>query len=187
MTGQRRIIPKASLGFAASLISVLIIFILNRNGIYLAWAQVIAAALIGAVAGVIEKSHRKVVLGMALACIGWISGEHFSRLLFHSVATWVFVGSFIGMTAGILEKSLKSGIGGFFLGAIGGLVGVAAGLSTIMVDWTRSLDMQAMSILGAGVFINLLLAFKGPKSPDRAIVAADEISKPESPNKDLGG
>ena len=187
MIGERKIILKASLGFAASLISVLIIFILNRNGIYLAWAQIIAAALIGAVAGIAEKSRGKIALGMILACIGWFSGEHFSRLLFHSIATWIVVGGFIGLTAGILEKSPKSIIGGICLGAIGGLMGVAAGLSTIMIDWTRSPDMQAMSILGAGIFISLLLALKRPKNIDSAIVAADEIDKPESRDKDLGG
>lgn len=187
MTGERKIILKASLGFVASLVAVLIIFILNRNGIYLAWAQIIAAALIGTVAGVAEKSRRKIALGMLLACIGWFSGEHFSRLLFHSVATWIFVGGFIGLTAGVLEKSPKSIIGGTCLGAIGGLMGVAAGLSTVMIDWTHSLDMQAMSILGAGIFISLLLSLKSPKGIDTAIVAADEIDKPELPNKELDG
>ena len=98
---------------------------------------------------------------------------------------WIFVGGFIGLTAGVLEKSPRSIIGGICLGAIGGLMGVAAGLSTIMIDWTRSLDMQAMSILGAGIFISLLLALKRPKSIDRATIAADEIDKPESPNKEL--
>ncbi len=187
MTGERKIILKASLGFAASLVAVLIIFILNRNGIYLAWAQIIAAALIGTVAGVAEKSRGKIALGMILACIGWFSGEHFSRLLFHSIATWIFVGGFIGLTAGILEKSPKSIIGGICLGAIGGLMGVAAGFSTIIIDQPHGLDMQAMGIMGAGIFISLLLALKRPKDIDGIIVAADEIDGPEPSSKDSAG
>jgi hypothetical protein len=187
MLGARKIILKTSLGFAAALISVLIIFILNRSGIYLAWAQIIAAALIGAVAGIAEKSRGKIALGMLLGCIGWFSGEHLSRLLFHSIATWIVVGGFIGLTAGILEKSPKSMVGGLCLGAMGGLMGPAAGLSTILIDWNRSLDMQAMSIMGAGIFISLLLALKRPKNIKGADVAADDAGKPESPNGDLDG
>jgi hypothetical protein len=187
MICERKILLKTSLGFAASLVAVLIIFILNRNGIYLAWAQIIAAALIGSVAGIAEKSPGKIALGMILACMGWFCGEYVSRFLFHSIVMWIFVGGFIGLTAGILEKSPKSIIGGICLGAIGGLMGVAAGLSTIMIDQPHGLDMQAMGIMGAGIFINLLLALKRPKGIDGTIVEADEINGPESSSKDLAG
>lgn len=183
MVGERKLIRKVTLGFGAGLISVAIIYGLNRSGFYIAWAPIVAAALIGAVAGAAEKRGNKIALGVCLACIGWISGEVFSRLLFHSIATWIFVGGFIGLTAGIMEKSLKSMIGGIVLGAIGGLMGVAAGLSTIMLDRLRSYDLQVMGIFGAAISINLLLGLKRPRSPDAPAVAGKGDDKPESPDE----
>jgi hypothetical protein len=181
MKGERRLARKIILGCAAGLISVAIIYILNRSGLYIAWAPIIAAALIGTVAGLAENSPRKIALGIILGCVGWICGELLSRQLFHSVATWVSVGGIIGLTAGILEKSPKSVIGGFLLGVIGGLMGQVAGLSTVAVDSLLYVDMQAMSIIGAAMFISLLLGLKRPKIANAAIAGDDETDKPESP------
>jgi hypothetical protein len=186
MASERNIIRKVALGLAAALLAVAVIHVLNRAGIYVAWAQIMAAALVGAVAGVAEKRRNKIVLGVVLGCAGWICGELFSRLLFHSVATWMFVGSFIGLTAGILEKSPKSMIGGLFLGVMGGLMGVAAGLSTIIVDSMRDFDMQALSILGAGVGISFFLGLKRPKNGDTVVASDNEREKPDSPGEKHG-
>lgn len=179
MKAERKLLLKVSLGLTAGLLSVAIIQVLNRSGIYIAWAQIVAAALIGVVAGAAEKSKNKMILGMALGCVGWISGELFSRLLFHSIATWIFVGGFVGLTAGILEKSPVSVIGGMLLGAIGGLAGVGAGLSTIIIDPLRNADMQAMSILGAALFISLVLGLKRPKSAAGAVVSGSQAGTQE--------
>lgn len=181
MAGERRLILKVFLGFAAGSISVAILHALNRSGFYIAWAPIIAAALIGAVAGTAEKSRTKIALGIVLACIGWVAGELLSRQLFHSIVTWPTVGGFIGLTAGISEKSPKSMIGGFFLGGIGGLIGVVARLSTVVVEPLRDVDMQAMTILGAGIFISLLLGLKRPGSADTAAAESDGDGKPETP------
>ena len=105
MTTDRRLPLKVSLGLAAGLTSVAIIYILNRSGLYIAWAPIIAAALIGTVAGIAETSGRKIALGVILGCAGWVCGELFSRLLFHSIATWVFVGGFIGLRVIVLLPS----------------------------------------------------------------------------------
>ena len=184
MTGERKLIRKVFLGLAAALISVAIIRLLNRGGFYIAWAPIIPAALIGAAAGLAEKSVKKMAFGIALGCIGWICGELFSRLLFHSVATWVFVGAFIGLTAGLLEKSPKSVIGGFLLGAVGGFMGVAAGMSTIMFDPLRNLDMQATSILSAGLFISLLLGLKRSKGVDVVVGPSTGNNSQETPEEE---
>jgi hypothetical protein len=178
--GERKLVLKVFLGFAAGVLSVGIILALNRSGFYIAWAPIIAAALIGAVTGVAEKSPGKIILGVALGCMGWICGELVSRLLFHSVATWIFVGGFIGLAGGIIEKSPKSVIGGIFLGVIGGFVGLLAGFSTIAVDALANADMQAMSILGAGVCINLMLGLKRPKNAATEVVSSDENDTPAS-------
>lgn len=184
MKGERKLIRKIILGFAASLLSVAIIYMLNRGGIYIAWAPILAAAIIGTVAGVAEKSGGKIVLGLILGCIGWISGELFSRLLFHSIATWIFVGGFIGLTAGILEKSPLSMIGGILLGAMGGLVGVAAGLSTIAVESWGRFDMQAMSIITAGISISLLLGLKRPRNAGADAVSNNNGSDTQESSKE---
>lgn len=176
MKGERKLIRKIVLGLAAGLLSVAILYMLNRGGIYIAWAPMMAAAIIGTVSGIAENSGRKIVLGLILGCIGWISGEFFSRFLFHSVATWIFVGGFIGLTAGILEKSPLSMIGGLLLGAIGGFVGLAAGFSTVAVESFGGLDMQAMSIIAAGISINLLLGLKRPRIAEAAAVSNDNQS-----------
>ena len=183
MKGERRLIRKVSLGCAAGLISIAIIYILNRSGFYIAWASIMAAALIGTVAGIAEKSGKKIALGVALGCIGWICGELLSRQLFHSVVTWISVGGFIGLTAGILEKSPKSMIGGVFLGIIGGLMGPIAGLSTVAVDFLLDFDMQAMGIIGAAIFISLMLSLKRPQSRHAATAAIDADDGPESPDE----
>ncbi len=180
MVGERRLIWKVMLGFGAGVISAAIIYSLNRSGFYISWAPIVAAALIGAVPGTAEKRGNKIVLGVILACVGWISGELFSRLLFHSMATWIFVGGFIGLTAGIVEKSLKSMIGGIVLGALGGLMGVAAGMSTIMLDPLRDYDLQVMGIFGAAIFINLLLGLKRPKILDATGATGGGDDKPKS-------
>jgi len=184
MKGKRKLILKIFLGLAAGLLSVAIIYVLNRSGIYIAWAPILAAAIIGTVTGVAEKSSKKIVLGLILGCAGWISGEFVSRLLFHSIATWIFAGGFIGLTAGILEKSPLSMIGGLLLGAMGGLVGVAVGLSIIMVESLGRFDMQAMSIIAAGISISLLLGLKRPRSTEADAVSNDNGSdKQESPDE----
>jgi hypothetical protein len=179
MKGERKLVRKILLGLAAGLTSVAIIYILNRSGLYIAWVPIVAAALIGAVAGVAEKSVRKIALGVVLGCIGWISGEFLSMLLFHSVATWTTVGGFVGLTAGISEKSPKSMIGGFLLGVAGGMMGMVAGFSPVAVDAMANFDMQAMGILGAGIFISLMLGLKRPKMADAA-AGSDEADGPKS-------
>ncbi len=183
MAGERSLILKVFLGFAAGSISIAIIHTLNRSGVYIAWAPIIAAALIGAVAGTAEKSKTKIALGIVLACIGWVAGELLSRQLFHSIVTWPTVGGFIGLTAGVSEKSPKSMIGGFFLGMIGGLIGVVARLSTVVVNPLRDVDMQAMTILGGGIFISLLLGLKRPGSTDTAAAESDGDGKREIPDE----
>lgn len=183
MKGERRLILKILLGCAAGLISIAIIYILNRGGFYIAWASILAAALIGAVAGIAEKSPKKIALGVVLGCIGWFCGELLSRQLFHSVATWISAGGFIGLTAGISEKSPKSMIGGFLLGATGGIIGMLAGFSPITVEALADFDMQAMGILGAGIFISLMLGLKRPKNPNASVASDDEADRPELPNE----
>jgi hypothetical protein len=180
MKGERKFIQKILLGCVAGLISVTLTYILNRAGLYIAWAPIIAAALIGAIPGIAEKSSGKVILGVILGCIGWICGEVVSRQLFHSMATWISVGGFVGLTGGILERSPKSMIGGLILGAIGGFIGLVAGFLTMANDFLLNLDMQAVTILCAAIFINTLLGILRPR-----IAAAEngEHNEPESLNE----
>jgi hypothetical protein len=180
MKGERKLLWKVVLGCAAGLISVTIIYVLNRAGLYLAWESIIAAGLIGAVAGVAEKWGWKVALGVMLGCIGWICGEVVSRQLFHSAATWISVGGCVGLTAGIMEKSPASLIGGVVLGVIGGLLGQMAGFSTIAVDSLVAFDMQAVTILCAAIFISLMLGLKRPKIAGATLVGVGESTKQES-------
>jgi hypothetical protein len=183
MRGERKLIRKIALGGAAGLTSVAIIYILNRSGLYIAWAPIIAAVLIGAVAGIAENSGKKIALGLALGGIGWFCGELLSRQLFHSAITWVCVGGFIGLTAGILEKSPKSIIGGLLLGVLGGALGMLARFSPVAVDAMANVDMQAMGMLGAGIFISLMLGLKRPKISDATDTSGDEAGTPESPGE----
>lgn len=180
MKGERRLARKILLGCAAGVISVTIIYVLNRAGLYLAWESIIAAGLIGAVAGVAEKAGWKVALGVILGCIGWMCGEMVSRQLFHSVATWIAVGGFVGLTAGIMEKSPASLIGGVVLGAIGGLLGQVAGFSTVAVESLLAFDMQAVTIICAAIFISLMLGLKRPKIADANAVGPNEGNTQES-------
>lgn len=172
--GERKIILKVSLGLAAGLVSALIIYALNRGGLYFFWSPLLAAGLIGAVTGIAEKSIGKIVLGVVLGCAGWISGELFSLLLFHSVATWMFVGGFIGLTGGIVEKSFKSMAVGIILGAIGGLIGVVAGMLTISSGPLGGLDMQATSIVVSAICIHLMLGLKRPRIADAVVATGNE-------------
>jgi len=163
MKGERRLILKALLGLAAGLTATAVIYILGRSGVYVSWASIVAAGLIGAVAGIAEKSATKLVLGVALGCVGWVCGEYLSRNLFHSLVTWICVGGFTGLTAGILEKSPKSMIGGLLLGALGGFIGMVAGFLTMANESLLRFDMQAVTIIGAAFFISVLLGLKRPK------------------------
>ncbi len=137
--------------------------------------EIVVAILIGIVPGLAERSSKKAVAGAVLGLVGYLVGARVGIAVARTAqgvpfGHWAITGGFIGLTSGISRReglwrsprSLATALGsvcGFVLGALFGILGDIAGLAAAFaisgVPPLIYMWVTEVSLLCAGVFINL--------------------------------
>jgi hypothetical protein len=153
---------KTILGAISGFVGFLVVALINSP-----WEELIVAALIGSVAGLVDKSKLKIMIGI-LSCAGGlflgllltiVLGERLSLPL----GAWGVAGAFLGMTFGIYDRSILRAIFGFILGFFGGLIAEASQFLLISIESLKLTDRQLIILISSGIFINLFTAFTQKK------------------------
>lgn len=157
---QRHVIAKTIAGGMTGLIVFFPLLALQTD-----WEDVIAAAAIGAVAGLVDRSPRTVWL-CALACAsGWLVGSAvFGIWIEMGAGAWILAGAFLGAASGFLGGSAwRAGLG-FLLGLVAGLVAEVSRYLTLLAEPLRTWDMHFILLVMAGLLLNLVAAGVGPST-----------------------
>jgi len=128
-----------------------------------AWEELIVAALIGSIAGIIDKSKVKMVIG-ALSCLaGLFLGSLLTIALGEQLAlpvgAWAVAGALLGLIFGIYDRSILRAIFGFILGFFAGLLAESLELLPILIEEIKFADRQMISLVSSGLFINFFTSF----------------------------
>jgi hypothetical protein len=149
---------KALLGGVSGFFGFLIISLFDNP-----WEEIIVAALIGSVAGVVDKSKAKTISGILFCSVGLFFGLllsiYFGEQLNLPLGAWGVAGFFLGLNFGIYDRSILRTIFGFILGLVAGLLAESFEFLPIFFDAIKFADRQMIALISAGFFINLFLAF----------------------------
>jgi len=154
---SRHIRYKLLLGLLAGGLSYVLLLWLHGP-----WEEIVAAVLVGSVVGVADLSPIRILMGSAACALGWFLGSMiFGVWMELGVGAWLIAGAFLGAAFGAC-RGWWTAISVMLLGLIAGLLAEASRFLTVLVTPLRSLDMQLLLLLSAGLLLNLLAALAAP-------------------------
>jgi len=149
---------KALFGGVSGFIGFLIISLFDSP-----WEEIIVAALIGSIAGIVDKSKTKTISGILSCSVGLFFGlllsVYLGEQLNFPLGAWGVAGFFLGLNFGIYDRSILRTIFSFILGLVAGLLAESFEFFPIFFDAIKFADRQMIALISAGFFINLFLAF----------------------------
>lgn len=162
LTPSRRLGRKLLLGTAVGAIAYLVLLPMHGP-----WEEIVAAALIGSVVGVVDFSIGRMLVGSIACAAGWLIGSIlFGVWIELGIGAWVVAGTFLGAAFGA-GRTWWTAIRGMLLGIVAGLLTEASRFLTVLLPSLRGTDMQLLLLLSAGIFLNLIAALSA-SSPRRA-------------------
>jgi len=154
---SRHVCRKLLLGIAAGVFSYVLLRWLHGP-----WEEVVAAALIGSVVGIADRSLRYTLVGCIACAGGWLLGSIlFGVWIELGVGAWMVAGAFLGAAFGALRKWWIA-IPATLLGLVGGVLAEVSRYLTVLVTPFRSVDMQLLLLLSAGLLLNAVAALVAP-------------------------
>ena len=154
---SRHIRYKLLLGLLAGGLSYVLLLWLHGP-----WEEIVAAVLVGSVVGVADLSPIRILMGSAACALGWFLGSMiFGVWMELGVGAWLIAGAFLGAAFGA-SRGWGTAISAMLLGLIAGLFAEASRFLTVLVAPLRSLDMQLLLLLSAGLLLNLVVALAAP-------------------------
>jgi hypothetical protein len=126
------------------------------------WQEIVAAALIGSVVGVVDRCPRRILIGSTMCVAGWLAGTLIFGLWIElGIGAWLGAGAFL---AGAFAFHRRRWL--FFpallLGILAGSVAEFSRFLTVLATPLRSFDMQLLLLLSAGLFLNLVAGLLAP-------------------------
>lgn len=165
--GFRLLLAKMILGAVAAGVGMALMRVIGGG-------EIAVAILIGLVPGIAERSAKKIVAGAVLAAVGYIVGARVGTAVARSASAslghWAVTGAFIGLTSAISRREgrwfstrvLAPPLGaacGLVLGGLFGFLGDITGLLAVFsipnLPPFLYMRMTEISLLCAGIFINL--------------------------------
>jgi len=154
---SRHVCRKLLIGLAAGVFSYILLLWLHGP-----WEEIVAAALIGSVVGIVDGSPKRTLVGSIACAAGWLLGSVvFGFWIELGVGAWVFAGAFLGGACGAFRRWWTT-IPAMLLGLAAGLLAEMSRYLTVLVPSLRSLDMQLLLLLCAGLFLNTVAALVSP-------------------------
>jgi hypothetical protein len=126
------------------------------------WEEVLAAALIGSVVGIADRSPSRIFVGAAACTAGWVlASVVFSTWIELGIGAWLGAGAFLGAAFGLYRRWWVALIT-MSLGFAAGALAEAARYAPVFVAGLRAVDMQLLLLLTAGLLLSLVAAAAAP-------------------------
>ena len=148
---------KLLLGLVAGAVSYILLLWLHGP-----WEEIVAATLIGSVAGIADLSAARILVGSSACAGGWLLGSMlFGVWIELGAGAWLVAGACLGAAFGAYRRWWVA-ILAAFLGLLAGLLAEVSRYLTLLVSPLRGLDMQLLLLLSAGLLLNLVPALIAP-------------------------
>jgi len=145
------------LGLSAGVVSYILLLWLHGP-----WEEIVAAALIGSVVGIADRSPQRVLVGSIACAAGWLlCSVLFGIWTELGVGAWMGAGALLGAAFGAYRAWWMT-IPAMLLGLVAGLVAEASRYLTVFLSPLRGFDMQLLLLLSAGLFLTLVATVMAP-------------------------
>ena len=153
----RRLLHKLLLGLVAGAISYALLFWSHGP-----WQEIVAAALVGSVVGVVDRCPRRILVGSAACVTGWLVGTLLFGLWIElGIGAWLGAGAFLAGALAFYRRRWLI-LPGMLLGVLAGSVAESSRFLTVLATPLRNFDMQLLLLLSAGLFLNLVAGLLAP-------------------------
>jgi hypothetical protein len=133
-----------------------------------AWEEVVAAALIGSISGIVDRSFPRVFLGAAACAVGWVAASLvFSIWIELGIGTWLGAGALLGGVLGACRR-WSVAIPAMLFGFVAGALVEASRSLPVLFKGLRGVDIQLLVLVSAGLLLNLVAASFAPRSRVRS-------------------
>lgn len=126
------------------------------------WEEVVAAALIGSIVGLADRSSPRILLGAAAGAVGWVAASLvFSIWIELGIGAWLGAGVLLGGVFGACRRWWVA-IPAMFFGFVAGALVEASRSLPVALAALRGVDIQLLVLVSAGLFLNLAAASFAP-------------------------
>lgn len=155
---SKHIFLKIILGAISGIIGFLIVSLIDSP-----WEEIIIAAFVGSIAGIVDKSKVKIVIGILSCSGGFFLGSLLTIVLGEQLSlplgAWGVAGASCGLIFGIYDRSILRAIFGFLLGLFAGLLAEGFEFLPLFIENIKLFDRQMITIVSFGLLLNFFAAF----------------------------